>query len=80
MTTERRENNEQIIKHMGTVEQYMKDDAIFKTNYLKVVERVGKVENRVIKVETKQGFMLKAGYVAIASVIGFVTKGYWMKH
>lgn len=80
MADDRRENNAQILLHMGRVEKHMEDDAVFKQNYLKVETRVGKAENRLTKVETKQGFILKGGYVAVASVIAFFTKGYWMKH
>lgn len=76
---ERRELNAKLLVHMGRVDQHMENDAIFKHNYLKVVERVGKVENRVTKVETKQGYMAKTGYFAIATMVTFFTKGYWVK-
>lgn len=84
MTQTPRKNDEKILFHMGKVEQHMQDDATFKANFIvdqdKLETRIGKVENRQTKTETRMGFVLKTGAVTIAAVIGFVTKGYWKGH
>lgn len=62
---ERRDMDNKMIFFMGEVTQHMKDDAIWKDNYIKT-----KVENRVTKIETKVAYISKAIYVMILFALG----------
>ena len=68
------EKEKEIWELMGRVNEHMKNDAIFKENYLKLETRVGKAENRLSKAETKQSVVQWAGGTLTVVGLGFLVR------
>lgn len=78
MADERRENNAQILMHMGKVNQYMKDDAVFKANHLKQIDACAAQtkENTkdIIPLKTKMGIVTWVGGAFSLTGLGVIGK------
>ena len=76
--------NDEILKFMGKVDQHMNYSNEIQRDYIidrkDLYEKVGKLDVRLAKTETRQGIIMKTGTVVIAATIAFFTRGYWMKH
>jgi hypothetical protein len=68
------EKEKEIWEFMGSVNKHMENDAIFKENYLKMETRVGKVENRITKAETKQSVIQWIGGTLTFVGLGFLAR------
>lgn len=79
MTDERRENNDRILSHMGKVDQYMKDDALFKENYLKQLnacaDQTRENTKAIIPLQTKMSAVIWGGGAFVAT--GLSVAGRW---
>ena len=79
-----RNDDEKILIFMGKVEEQMSRNNEIQKDYVfdrkDIYEKIECLGIRQTKIETKQGFIMKIGGVVIFSIIGFFTRGYWMKH
>jgi len=66
---ERREIDKEIVFFMGKVTEYMREDKIWKDNYIK-----SRIENRVTKVETKINSIGKSLYLIGLFIVGLCSR------
>lgn len=84
MADERRELNAQLLTHMGRVDKHMEYSNNLQRDYIidrkDIYDKIEAHGNEITRIDTKQGYMAKTGYFVVAAVVGFLTRGYWMKH
>ncbi len=74
MADERRANNEKIAGHMGKVEEFMRQDIVWKENFLK-----RNINQRLTTVETQQKWVVKLIGIVFISSTAFFTKNFWLR-
>ncbi len=76
--------NKEILIFIGKVEEHMRYNNEIQKDYVfdrkDIYEKIEDLGTRQTQVETKQSFIMKIGSVVLLSIIGFFTRGYWMKH
>ncbi len=58
---------------IGKIESYMQ-------NSKDALKQVWDNKDDIANLKTKQGFVMKIGGFTLLAIIGFFTRGYWMKH
>jgi len=78
------QNTNKVLVFIGKVEEHMRYSNEIQKDYVfdrkDIYDKINALGTRQTKIETKQGFIMKIGGVIILGIIGFFTRGYWMKH
>lgn len=65
----------QVSKHMEYSNELQRDYILDRKDIYDKIEAQGK---DIVRIDTKQGYISKMGYVAVIAGIGFFTRGYWV--